>query len=37
LPKSSDIGIYYFSELKKSIISEKDILSPKDKIIFIYD
>ena len=37
MPKSSDTGIYYFSELKKSIISEKDILSPKDKIIFIYD
>ena len=37
LPKSSDIGIYYFSELKNNIISEKDILSPKDKIIFVYD
>ena len=37
LPKSSDTGIYYFSELKNNIISEKDILSPKDKIIFIYD
>ena len=37
LPKSSNSGIYYFSELKNNIISEKDILSPKDKIIFIYD
>ena len=37
LPKSSDTGIYYFSELKNNIISEKEILSPKDRIIFIYD
>ena len=37
LPKSSDTGIYYFSEIKNRIISEKDILSSKDKLIFIYD
>ena len=37
LPKTKDIGIYYFSKLKNNIIFENDILSPDDEIYFVYD
>ena len=37
LPSTSEIGVYYFSNLKQDLIYENDILSPEDEIHFIYD
>ena len=37
LPKSFDIGVYFFSKLNNNKIFENDILSQEDEIYFIYD
>ena len=37
IPNSNDIGVYYFSKMNDTIISENDLLLPEDEIIFIYD
>ena len=37
LPNSKSIGVYYFSQMNNTIISENDLLLPEDEIIFIYD
>ena len=37
LPNSNEIGVYFYSKLKRKLIYENDILSPQDEIYFIYD
>ena len=37
LPSTSEIGFYFFSNLKQNLIYENEILSPEDEIYFIYD
>ena len=37
LPSPRETGVYFFSELKKKIIFENDILPPDDEICFVYD
>ena len=37
LPKTYEVGLYYFSKLNNNIVYENDILLPNDEIYFVFD